>query len=1034
MQRKTKKALALVTGLLMVVTMLVPAINSAKVAKAATKSIFKKVIQFEDAKRFENNGRNRIDSSMFSGYSGSGYLYLEAGWGEVTFDVPESGNYKISIVTNADSYKENWLYLDENGAGTLKTQGNKWQKDTNTYYLSKGSHKFGVSSNWGYTALDYVEVESVDPVITDDTTKSTTETTTEQPTTEPSTEETTTQPAKDDKYSEVVEFEDAKRYEQNGSNKIETKDFPGYSGKGYLYLVSGWGEVGFTVPKDGKYKITLVSNADSYKENWLYLDNDGAGTLKTSGNKWESYTATYDLKAGTHKFGVSTSWGYTALDYVKIEAVETETTTKETTTKETTTSETKQTETSTSETKPTEETTTKETPKPQGNGMFVKNGKLYDGNGNEFMMRGVNVAHAWYTNKTETSINAIASLGANTVRVVLADGAQWDKTSYDEVKSIISLCESKGLICIVEVHDHTGKNSPSEIDTAVNYWLELKELLNAHKDYVILNIANEWLGEWGNGSTWASTYQNAIKKLRSNGIQNVIMVDAAGYGQEVSTCIDNCQSVAAADPTGNTMFSLHMYSVAGQDEATVKKNIDGMLSKGVAFCIGEFGDYQNGGDVDEATIMKYCTEKKVGYDAWSWKGNGGTDITLDMSSDWAGTNLTKWGTYVFCEPNYGIQATSKMAYTLKSYDGKKHEGEVENPDKPDSGSGDVVTPGTDEKTEIEPGLLESVKDWYISGEGDDSVSTLTTMEALSNGGIRVNFDLTKEKYPYLSAMPGGLDLSKNKTVDVIVRNNNLYPIQVQPIFKVGELWKWTEYDKYQEVPAQSTVMLSFDLSKCANLDEVNAIMFRLQGSGSSFAGSLDFFGVTTDYDYTKDVYKKAIAELNRPKTAAQFNWKYAESSWEATKSYSCSKDGVLTVDFANVTSEEAAGPQTETRPGTGKGSDYTAYSKLVSTITNNSDKDIHITLVMKTTGDWIWQENAGTVDGEGGERIIAPGETVKVTYDLAGSEWKSKASAWEYTGKLQGADDVRAIAYKIYAGEGETATGSVTISDFSFEF
>lgn len=42
--------------------------------------------------------------------------------------------------------------------------------------------------------------------------------------------------------------------------------------------------------------------------------------------------------------------------------------------------------------------------KPQGKegkGMYVKNGKLYDGNGNEFLMRGVNVAHAWYTGKTK---------------------------------------------------------------------------------------------------------------------------------------------------------------------------------------------------------------------------------------------------------------------------------------------------------------------------------------------------------------------------------------------------------------------------------------------------------------------------------------------------------------------------------------------------------------------------------------------------------------------------------------------------------
>ena len=119
----------------------------------------------------------------------------------------------------------------------------------------------------------------------------------------------------------MIEFEDANRFESNGSNKIANDQFSGYSGSGYLYLVSGWGEVNFTVPADGEYKITIASNADSYKENWLYLDNDGAGALKTSGNKWQEDTYTFTLTKGTHKFGVSSSWGYTALDYVKVEAV-----------------------------------------------------------------------------------------------------------------------------------------------------------------------------------------------------------------------------------------------------------------------------------------------------------------------------------------------------------------------------------------------------------------------------------------------------------------------------------------------------------------------------------------------------------------------------------------------------------------------------------------------------------------------------------------------------------------------------------------
>ncbi len=42
-----------------------------------------------------------------------------------------------------------------------------------------------------------------------------------------------------------------------------------------------------------------------------------------------------------------------------------------------------------------------------------------------------------------------------------------------------------------------------------------------------------------------------------------------------------------------------------------------MLATGVCFCIGEFGNWQNGADVDETTIMQQCTEKGVGYIAWS---------------------------------------------------------------------------------------------------------------------------------------------------------------------------------------------------------------------------------------------------------------------------------------------------------------------------------------------------------------------------------------------------------------------------------
>ncbi|MBO5147004.1 MAG: cellulase family glycosylhydrolase [Lachnospiraceae bacterium] len=426
-------------------------------------------------------------------------------------------------------------------------------------------------------------------------------------------------------YHQIIEFEDANHFEANGNNRIESSQFADYSGSGYLYLVSGWGEVNFSVPQAGEYKITIASNADTYKENYLYLDHDSAGTLTTAGNGWQEDVYTCYLSEGSHKFGVSTGWGYTALDYVVVESVS-------------------------------------DSPSPSANGMYISNGRLYDADGKEFVMRGINIAHAWYPDYTQTSINAIADLGANCVRVVLADGTQWNKTSRSEVENIISWCEARGLVCILEVHDHTGYDDVSRLNTAVSYWTDMADLLNAHKNYVIVNIANEWLGTWNNSSTWTSSYQSAIRSLRNAGIGNVLMVDTSGYGQETSTCINNCQSVVSADNTGNTMISIHMYSVAGKDAATVENNIDSMVSKGVCFCIGEFGNWQNGGDVDETAIMRRCTDKNVGYLAWSWKGNSGIDTSLDIANDWAGSSLTDWGSYVFYADGIGIRATSRLAY------------------------------------------------------------------------------------------------------------------------------------------------------------------------------------------------------------------------------------------------------------------------------------------------------------------------------------------------------------------------------------
>lgn len=291
-------------------------------------------------------------------------------------------------------------------------------------------------------------------------------------------------------------------------------------------------------------------------------------------------------------------------------------------------------------------------------GFYVSGTSIYDANGNQFVMRGVNVPHAWYTSQTETSLKAIAATGANTVRVVVSNGAQWGKTSYSELKNIVDMCKHNKLICVLEVHDATGSDSASDLYKAADYWIEMKDILIGNEAYVILNIANEWYGSW-DGSAWAEGNKTAIKSIRNAGITNMIMIDSAGWGQYPDSIKDFGKSVFNADSLGNTVFSIHMYEYAGGNAETVRKNIDNALGIGVPVVIGEFAAEHTGGDVDEATIMSYCTSKNVGYLGWSWKGNNSDLASLDVAKSWDGSSLTSWGNTLINGAN-GIKATSKL--------------------------------------------------------------------------------------------------------------------------------------------------------------------------------------------------------------------------------------------------------------------------------------------------------------------------------------------------------------------------------------
>ena len=385
-------------------------------------------------------------------------------------------------------------------------------------------------------------------------------------------------------------------------------------------------------------------------------------------------------------------------------------------------------------------------------GFHVSGTKLYDANGKEFVMRGINHAHAWYKNNSNAAIPAIAKTGANTVRIAFSNGQRSDLGGYDDinnVKKLIKLCEDNKLIAVVEVHDTTGSDDVGSLEKAADYWIKMKDALKGHENTVILNIGNEWYGTWDSNG-WANGYKKVIPKLRKAGIKNTIMVDCAGWGQYPKSIADRGKDVFNSDPDKNTMFSIHMYEYAGGDANTVRSNIDSVMNQGLALCIGEFGSRHTNGDVDEYTIMDYCQRKGAGYIGWSWKGNGNEWSYLDIANDWNGKNLSEWGKTLIYDKN-GIKNTSKRCSV---YGGGNTSGGGSTSGGSSSGSGSSIGSKFKKTVEAEDGSKNGVykANWrsgysgsgYVSGfdNGNDYVEV--SVNVPSGGNYHINTQYASE--------------------------------------------------------------------------------------------------------------------------------------------------------------------------------------------------------------------------------------------------------------------------------------------------
>jgi hypothetical protein len=296
-------------------------------------------------------------------------------------------------------------------------------------------------------------------------------------------------------------------------------------------------------------------------------------------------------------------------------------------------------------------------------GFFVSGGRLYDHDGNDFVMRGINNPLAWFQNRTSGALawlDQIASTGSNAVRLV------WETDAGDPqlLRDAIDRCIALHMVPMVELHDITGGKDVGDPAIMAEYYAAdpVKQILLDHEDTLLVNIANEWDGA---DNIFVQAYTDAIELLRSAGIRHTLVIDSNGYGQRANTVLTQGQALLDADPQHNLLFSVHMYELF-RDAQTIRDTLQRAADQQLPLIVGEFGFQRADAPnppipVPYDVLLSESVRLGIGYLAWSWTGNSGGVEYLDLTATSGSADaLSAWGEGVINGPN-GIRATAEPA-------------------------------------------------------------------------------------------------------------------------------------------------------------------------------------------------------------------------------------------------------------------------------------------------------------------------------------------------------------------------------------
>jgi mannan endo-1,4-beta-mannosidase len=309
--------------------------------------------------------------------------------------------------------------------------------------------------------------------------------------------------------------------------------------------------------------------------------------------------------------------------------------------------------------------------------MYISGRYLYSAASEKVILRGINEMYWALPDKTGSDIiGEIAKTGSNSVRIGWFANPNVNSGTVADLDNAVNNCIQKKMIPVVELHDATGDFS--KVQFCLDYWkrADMVALINKHKKWFILNIANE-AGGTVSDDEYKSKYKDAIQQLRGVGIEVPLLIDGADYGNNVEQIIRCAAEIANSDSQKNTFFSCHSYWNSNH-ESRLNNAISAIVNNNLPIIFGESPTptSYNEGTPDNPNckpspynyFLQKFNENEIGWLVWSWgkvqnsdcKIPGGRslfDITTDGKyGNWLPNN--RWATDVTINSPFSIQKTS----------------------------------------------------------------------------------------------------------------------------------------------------------------------------------------------------------------------------------------------------------------------------------------------------------------------------------------------------------------------------------------